>query len=107
VIAVGEPADPPERALVPGADPDREARALVRERPEDEIVEAVEPALEWRGIPGPEMAAEVDRLLEVGAPDLEPLGRPRVRELVAIPAHAEPRDEPPAGERVDGCELLR
>ena len=51
VIGVGEPADPPEGPLVAPADPDRQALALVRQRPEDEVVELVEPATERLGLP--------------------------------------------------------
>jgi hypothetical protein len=51
VVGIGDPAHTAERALVAGADPDRDVCALREQRLEDEIVELEEAA--GKGSSGP------------------------------------------------------
>ena len=73
VIAVGERPRPPERRLVASADDDRQRR-LHRERPEREVVDGVEPAVERLGRARPQVTPQPDRLVEVRTPHVEPVG---------------------------------
>jgi hypothetical protein len=107
VIGVGQPARAPECPLVATTEPDRHVDALGGERLEEEVLEAVEPAVERLAAAGPEVPAHIDRLLRVRAALVEALGDADVRELGSIPADAEAGDEATIGERIERGQLLR
>ena len=96
VVRIGDATDAAERALVAGAEPDRKVAALVGQRLEHVVLEVVEPPVEGCLAAGPEVAADRDRLVEIGAALVEALCRPNVAELLRVPADAESRDEPAA-----------
>src|SRR3954465_5047668 len=88
------------------AKPDRERIALGRQRAEDVVIELMKSTVEGLGGPGPHVPKEEDRLLEVGATEMEPLGRADVRELRLVPAGTQARDEPPVRQLIERRELF-
>ena len=73
VVAVAEGAGSSERRL--GATPDHDRqRRLDGQRPEHEVLDRVEAASERLGRTRPQVAPQPDRLVEVGATDMEAVG---------------------------------
>ena len=66
----------------------------------------MEPAFEGLGRSRPEVAPQPDRLVDERAPDGEALGHREIGELALAPADADPRDRPPARQRVERRDLL-
>ena len=106
MVAVAETARPLERRLGSPAEPDRERRAALGERLEDEVVDVVEAAVERARLSAPQVPPQEDRLLEVGAADREPVGHPEVGELDAIPADPDPGNDATPRQRVERRQLL-
>src|SRR5437667_3616151 len=107
MVAVAETPGTLQRGLGPATDDDRQRRPLRRERVEHEVIERVEAALERLGRARPEMPPELDRLVEIGAADVEPIGRAEVSELPQVPPDTDADDEPTARQRVERGQLFR
>ena len=107
VVAVGEAAGPAQRGLGPAADPDRQRRALGRQRPEHEVVELVEPALRTarssrtRGAATARSSRSGRRPASGTARSRR--GSPNSRSFQPTPT---PAIDPAAGQRVERRELL-
>ena len=62
--------------------------------------------MERRVDAGPQVPPQGDRLVEVHATDRHPIGHPEIGEFGAVPADADPGDDPAATQRVERGELL-
>ena len=105
VVAVGEAPGAPKGRLGGAADQDRQD-VLDGSRPEGEVLERVEPAMERLGRARPQVAPEPDRLVEVRAAHVETVGHRQVPELGRVPADADPGRDPAATQRVERGQLL-
>ena len=79
---------------------------LHRERTEHEVLERVEAAEEGLAGARPEMAPQPDRLVEIGAANVEAVSGTEVGELGPVPADADAGADPAAAQRIERRELL-
>ena len=88
------------------ADDDQGTARLCRRGLEDEVGQVMEAALERLARSRPQVAPQVDRLVEVGAADTEPIAHPEVLELDPVPTDADTGDQPALAQHVERGELL-
>ncbi len=108
VAGVGVPGHQRERAsLAAAADEDRDALATKRPGNVESLPDPVVAAAEAGGLLDEHGTADLQRLLQA----VDPLPHGRVLEpvagmLVLVPSRADPKDRPPAGDDVQGGDLL-
>ena len=105
MVAVGETPGPLKGRHGGPADEDRQD-VLDGSRPEREVLERVEPAMERLGRARPEVAPEPDRLVQVRPAHVETVAHRQVPELGRVPADADPGRDPAAAQRVERGQLL-